>query len=137
MTGLYPATPKSILIALRLEGLLVLAGAVAAYAALGGSWWLFALLLLAPDVALPMAGSARGAKFYNLVHTYAVPAMLLAIGHVTGTLWLGQVGIIWIAHIGMDRAFGFGLKYPKDPRFTHLGMMGGKTKRAAALAHAR
>ena len=33
---------------LRLEGLVVLAAAVSAYAWLGGSWPLFALLLLAP-----------------------------------------------------------------------------------------
>jgi hypothetical protein len=30
------------------------------------------------------------------------------------------VSLIWIAHIGMDRALGFGLKYPASFRFTHI-----------------
>jgi hypothetical protein len=29
--------------------------------------------------------------------------------------------LIWIAHIGLDRAIGYGLKYPTGFRDTHLG----------------
>jgi len=31
------------------------------------------------------------------------------------------LAFIWLAHIGMDRLFGFGLKYPTDFKDTHLG----------------
>jgi hypothetical protein len=34
------------------------------------------------------------------------------------------LGLLWLAHIGMDRAFGFGLKYPDSFRHTHLGVIG-------------
>ena len=31
------------------------------------------------------------------------------------------VGLIWVAHIGLDRALGFGLKYGTRFYDTHLG----------------
>jgi hypothetical protein len=34
------------------------------------------------------------------------------------------VGLIWCAHIGFDRALGYGLKSPEGFRFTHLGKIG-------------
>ena len=30
------------------------------------------------------------------------------------------IALIWLAHIGMDRAVGYGLKYPTHHRDTHL-----------------
>ncbi|RKQ33951.1 DUF4260 family protein [Oceanobacillus halophilus] len=30
------------------------------------------------------------------------------------------VGLIWTAHIGMDRMIGFGLKYPTAFKDTHI-----------------
>jgi hypothetical protein len=33
-------------------------------------------------------------------------------------------GLIWIAHIGFDRALGYGLKYPTGFGDTHLGRSG-------------
>ena len=50
---------------LRLEGAAVLAAAVAAYAFVGGSWLLFAMLLLAPDLAMIAYrfGPAAGARY--------------------------------------------------------------------------
>lgn len=34
------------------------------------------------------------------------------------------LALIWFAHIGMDRALGYGLKYPSGFRETHLGRIG-------------
>ena len=34
--------------------------------------------------------------------------------------------MIWAAHIGIDRALGFGLKYPDAFSSTHLGGIGGR-----------
>lgn len=106
---------------LRLEGLAVLIGAVAVYAAQYGDWLAFILLLFVPDLSMIgyMRGSSTGAALYNAAHTYLAPGMLAAIGLAAGAPLLLQIALIWVAHIGMDRALGYGLKYGafKD---THL-----------------
>lgn len=129
--------PHAVVNTLRLEGLAALAAAVTAYWFLGGNWWVFALLLLAPDLSFfgLLAGEKAGAKLYNLVHTYTVPAVLGAIGWFGGIDWLTFVALIWVAHIGMDRAVGYGLKYPGFDHHTHLGLIG-KAKKAQKLANA-
>ena len=118
----------------RLEGLAALALGVAAYAWLGQSWWVFALLFLAPDLA--MLGYLRsprlGALTYNLGHTYAAPAVLALAGLVLGPLAYG-VAAIWTAHIGFDRLLGYGLKLDSGFEHTHLGPIG-KARRAEASA---
>jgi hypothetical protein len=35
-----------------------------------------------------------------------------------------SIAMIWLAHIGMDRALGYGLKYFGGFGFTHLGRIG-------------
>jgi len=108
---------------LRLEGLLLLVVAVYGYfVPLQGSWVWFFLLFFVPD--LGMIGYLRsprmGAKIYNLFHTTVFPLSLLLNGWWFGNHeWL-RVALIWLAHIGMDRAMGFGLKYPTTFRDTHL-----------------
>ncbi|MDB5619562.1 MAG: hypothetical protein JWQ24_3800 [Tardiphaga sp.] len=37
---------------------------------------------------------------------------------------MGFIALIWLAHIGLDRALGYGLKYVAGFRFTHLGRIG-------------
>jgi hypothetical protein len=112
---------------LRSEGAVLVAGALAAYAAgLDQPWWLVPLLLLVPDVFL--AGYARsnrmGAIVYNLGHSYPMPALLGAVATIAGKpLWQG-VALIWFAHIGMDRSLGFGLKHESGFHDTHLGRIG-------------
>jgi len=117
---------------LRLEGLAVCAAALALYAHAGFSWPLFALLILAPDLAMLayLAGPRAGATAYNAAHSY-VPALALTLAGFSGFLgFLGGApvaaagGLIWIAHIGADRALGYGLKYPTGFRDTHLGRIG-------------
>ena len=107
---------------LQLEGVVVLAGSVFAYALLHAPWWLFALLLLAPDLsALGYAINVRvGMVSYNMVHTMLFPAILLLTGFLTGNGTAEAIALIWLAHIGMDRAAGFGLKYPTKFQDTHL-----------------
>ena len=41
------------------------------------------------------------------------------------TLGLIMLGLVWAAHIGVDRALGLGLKYGAGFGFTHLGRIGG------------
>jgi len=107
---------------LRVEGLAVFAVATIAYFADGGAWWLYLVLFLAPDLSfLAYAAGARiGAAAYNAVHSYVLPLLLVLAG-----LWLGQdIALIWLAHIGIDRSLGYGLKYPTAFGHTHLGPVG-------------
>ncbi len=41
------------------------------------------------------------------------------------------VALVWLAHIGFDRALGYGLKYAEGFGFTHLGRLGNAQRRAA------
>jgi hypothetical protein len=110
-------------IILRLEGLTVFIGAIAIYAHFHGLWWVFLLLLLAPDIFMLgyMKDTNIGAIIYNIGHFYALPALLLALS-LNGDWFVGsQLAAIWFAHIGMDRVSGYGLKYENDFKDTHLG----------------
>ena len=111
---------------LRLEGLAVMIAAVVAYQAIGASWMLFAILLLLPDLSLIgyVAGARTGAVAYNAVHTYIGPAGLAALAYLEAVPLAGPVCLIWVAHIGMDRVCGLGLKFPSAFKDTHLGTVG-------------
>lgn len=128
----YP--PKRIALQLRLEGLFGLAAAATAYWFVGGNWWLFAILLLAPDLAFIAysAGEKWGSRVYNFAHTYTHPMIVGAIGWFAGIPLLVEIGLIWGAHVAMDRALGYGLKYPGLAGQTHLGPMGKAKKLANA-----
>jgi hypothetical protein len=111
---------------LRLEGALVFILSILLYGHAGASWWRFLLLLLVPDVAMAgyWLGAHWGAVCYNGAHSYVVPAALLGIAVVSGQMaWIPYL-LIWSAHIGMDRALGYGLKYPGSFKQTHLSWLG-------------
>jgi len=116
-------TPRLLL---RAEGLAVLIGAVVGYHAIGASWGLFAILLLFPDLGLIgyLAGPRVGAHAYNALHTYAGPAALAALAYYGVVPGAWPPCLIWVAHIGMDRALGLGLKFPSAFQHTHLGNVG-------------
>lgn len=119
-----PVSPRLLL---RLEGLVAALLAVMVYREIGASWWLFAGLFLVPDVSIPayLGGKRIGAAAYNAVHTYAVPALVFGLGFLLESRGAMAVGLIWIAHIGLDRVLGFGLKYSTGFRDTHLHRMEG------------
>ncbi len=106
----------------RLEGGAAFALALALYAHHGDSWWLFAALILAPDLSMAgfIAGNRAGAATYNLVHTYVWPAALAGYGVVLEHPLTTSVALIWVAHIGIDRLLGFGLKYETGFKDTDL-----------------
>lgn len=117
---------------LRIEGLAALTLAVVLYSRAGYSWGLFAILFLAPDVSFAgyLAGQRAGAAVYNLLHSFAGPLALAAALLPGGTAV--AVPLIWAAHIGFDRALGYGLKYPTGFADTHLGRIGRSRPQAAA-----
>jgi hypothetical protein len=112
---------------LRSEGLVLLVAALATYfAGLDEPWWLVPLLLFVPDAFMVgYAKSSRvGALLYNFAHSYPAPVVLGALAAVADEpLWQG-VALVWLAHIGMDRALGYGLKYETEFKDTHLGRIG-------------
>ena len=122
------AVTGTVRILLQLEGLALLASMVLVYALWGGSWWIFALLLLLPDISLAayLAGPGTGAIVYNAAHSTVIPAALAALGLALSQPLMVSLAIIWLAHIGMDRAVGYGLKYQAGFGFTHLGRIGTK-----------
>jgi hypothetical protein len=124
--------PAEVSVLLRIEGLAAFAVAVVAFYATGGNWWLFAALILAPDLSALafLAGYLTGARTYNIAHTYSLPAALGGVAWLSGTTWLISVALIWIAHIGIDRVLGYGLRYPALENATHLGWVGKARKRA-------
>jgi hypothetical protein len=125
--GIVVGLPK---VLLRMEGVVLLGLASVLYAKLGASWILFAVILLVPDGAMIgyLGGTRIGAVMYNLTHTYLGPGALGLIGVLGGAHQLSAVALVWFAHIGMDRALGYGLKYDDAFKHTHLGMIGGAAK---------
>ena len=111
---------------LRLEGLVVLIAALLAYSRFGLGWGNFALFFLVPDISFfgYLAGLRVGAVSYNMAHSYIGAIVCLVTSFFFTVPILSTVGIIWCAHIGFDRALGYGLKYSAGFRFTHLGSIG-------------
>lgn len=111
---------------LRLEGLAAFVAGLALFGASGGDWLFIVPLLLLPDISAAgyLAGPRVGAFTYNLVHNWVPGIVALGLG-----LWLSSPAIMivaaaLIAHVGMDRAVGYGLKLPSSFQDTHLGRMG-------------
>ena len=111
---------------LRLEGLGLFLAAAAGYATTEQPWWLFAALFLAPDLSMAfyVFGRRVGALFYNAAHITVLPMVAVLAGFVAEDLTVIAAAMIWLAHIGIDRALGYGLKYSAGFGFTHLGRLG-------------
>ena len=111
---------------MRLEGLAGLVAGIVVFGQLGGVWLLLVPAVLLVDVS--MVGYLRnprlGALTYNLAHQWATGLAVLGCGLAAGVPMLALAGTVLIAHVGMDRVAGYGLKLPTDFRDTHLGRIG-------------
>src|SRR5699024_9592674 len=92
----------------------------------GSSWGIFALFFFAPDLSFLgyLAGPTAGAVSYNFAHSFIGALVVLATGIFLAAPAAVSAGIIWAAHIGFDRALGYGLKYSAGFGFTHVGRIG-------------
>jgi hypothetical protein len=115
-------TDRAPRVLLRAEGLAVAVAAIALYFHAGYPWWLLVALVLVPDVSMAgyLAGPSFGAMTYDAAHTYLLPIVLVTAGVITDAEIAMELGLIWFTHIGVDRAVGYGLKYPTGFKDTHL-----------------
>ena len=135
MTASIPTMPTIDLQArrwLRLEGVAVLVAAGVAFGQLGGEFLWFVPALIVPDLAIAgyLGGPRSGAFVYNLVHNWALGLTVAGAGLAFGIAPLAFAGTVLIAHTGVDRAAGYGVKLASGFGDTHLGRIG-KAARAA------
>ena len=125
-TAVCSPSAGSVRALLRAEGLSELLVLLLLYARVGGGWWLFLGLFLAPDLGFLgySAGPRVGAAAYNALHALPAPALLGGVALVAGWPLGVSIALIWAAHIQFDRAVGYGLKYASGFGDTHLGRIG-------------
>jgi len=89
-------------------------------------WWWFLALLLTPDLSMIgyFFGKKAGAVSYNFFHHRGVAVLAYLLGVQYANPVIELMGAILFAHASMDRIFGFGLKYEKGFKFTHLNEIG-------------
>ena len=111
---------------LRAEGIAAFLGGMALWLILDQPPLLFVALLFVPDVSMLgyLRGPHAGAITYNVAHNWATAGALLLLGFVAQAGPLIVAGTILLAHTGIDRALGYGLKYPTSFQDTHLGRIG-------------
>lgn len=126
MLGPYRDVMNNTVLFQRAEGLAILVTSIYFYFRQKGSIWMFLLLLLVPDICMIgyLWGNKIGAMVYNLGHTLVFPILLLVTGVVIQQNLVVLLSLIWLAHIGMDRALGYGLKSTEGFEHTHLGIIG-------------
>jgi hypothetical protein len=114
--------PDTVRFWLHVEGAAALLAGAALYHSLGGDWLWLVPLLLVPDLSIAAyaAGPAIGAFVYNVVHNWALALALIGLG-----LWLASTpieiaGAVLVAHVGMDRLAGYGLKHASAFKDTHM-----------------
>lgn len=121
---------------IKLEEAAQFALTIVLFAKLPFAWWLYPALLLLPD--LSMIGYAINAKTgaftYNLVHHKATAIIVGIAGLFLADNYLLLAGLVLFGHSSMDRMLGYGLKYAKGFKFTHLGEIGVQQQPDQAVA---
>lgn len=114
----------------RLEGTTLFLVSAFMYAHLDFSLAVFILTLFLVDIWMVgyLINNKIGAYVYNIGHSLSLPVIIGVVGTYLDTRSVIAVSLIWTAHIGIDRAFGYGLKHESGFKHTHLGSIG-KSKR--------
>ncbi len=113
---------------LKLEEAAMVLLCVYALSLLHVSWWVYLLILIAPDISFLgyIAGNKVGAVCYNFFHHKGVAIAIFLAGFIMKDEWLQITGIVLFGHSSMDRMLGYGLKLSQGFKYTHLGMIGKK-----------
>jgi len=107
---------------LRAEGLVVFLASSYFYVQLDANIILFLALWLLPDVSMVgyLKDKKMGAIFYDFVHNYILSLGIIVLGFVLGNTFIVSLGLILSSHIGLDRFFGYGVKYASSFKDTHI-----------------
>jgi len=111
---------------LKLEELALFLLGIFLFAQLPSVWWWFLVLILAPDIGMAgyLFGNKTGAFTYNLFHHRGIAVLVYLLGIYFQSNVTQLIGVMLFSHAAMDRIFGYGLKYEKGFKFTHLGEIG-------------
>ena len=111
---------------LRSEALAAFVAGIVIWIANDGSLlWLVPVLLI-PDLSAVgyLINPRVGAVTYNIVHNWTIAAVALGLGWWLHSSFLVFTGAVLLAHVGLDRVLGYGLKLPSSFQDTHLGRIG-------------
>ncbi|HET9823920.1 MAG TPA: DUF4260 domain-containing protein [Chitinophagaceae bacterium] len=113
---------------LRLEEVAMFALCIYALTLFHVSWWVYLLLLIAPDISMVgyAAGNKVGAFSYDLFHHKGIAIAIFLTGFILKNEWMQIIGIVLLGHSSMDRTLGYGLKLKDGFKSTHLGFIGKK-----------
>lgn len=111
-----------------MEGLALLTFATTFYYLIDGNWLVFIVLLFAVDIFMLgyLINPRIGSIAYNIGHSMILPLLLLTSGLLNNWELAVHLSLIWLAHIGLDRMLGYGLKFADSFKHTHLGNIGRK-----------
>lgn len=110
----------------RLEGLAIFGLSLYLYVSNHFNILGFIILLIAIDLSMAgyIVNKKTGALIYNIGHSLITPIVLFIAYLVFGGGVFLALALIWIAHVGIDRALGLGLKSSEGFGHTHLGKIG-------------
>jgi hypothetical protein len=94
-------------------------------------WWWLIVWFLIFDISMVgyLINRRIGALTYNTGHSLIGPAILAAIYIVTNNQAVLFITTLWLFHIFVDRALGYGLKHATGFEHTHLGKIGKAKKK--------
>ena len=111
---------------LKLEAAALFVLGIFLFNRLNFDWWWFLALILASDLSMIgyLFGNKSGAFLYNVFHHKGIALLIYALGYYLSIENIQLAGIILFSHLAMDRILGYGLKYEKGFKYTHLGEIG-------------
>ena len=95
------------------------------------AWYWLPILFVVFDLSAVgyLVNKKVGALLYNLGHSLIGPTLLVALYIANTSQAILFIALIWLFHIFVDRALGYGLKHTKGFEHTHLGPIGKAKKK--------
>jgi hypothetical protein len=95
------------------------------------AWYWLPILFVVVDLSAVgyLANKKVGALVYNIGHSLIGPTLLVALYIANTNQALLFIALVWLFHIFVDRALGYGLKHAKGFEHTHLGPIGKAKKK--------
>ncbi|MDE3742639.1 DUF4260 domain-containing protein [Maribacter polysaccharolyticus] len=115
-------------ILIKLEEFMMFTLGLFMFGLLGYQWWWFLVLIMVPDIGMVgyLFGNKAGAIAYNVFHHKGLTIVLYFAGMFFSSPIIQLAGVILFSHAALDRVLGYGLKYNKGFKYTHLGEIGKK-----------